>query len=142
MFWKKKEKKPDSIIEEKPIIASLKKSLRRGFWQVKNSTHEHFSLHGFQDLFDEIVSSLDFDPNDRNQAYIIRIWNKPIENYQASLKEKIQSTENIDFEVIENRIGKEINPGWLPKYVLRNLNDTSTIWIRIEKWDGKEIWSI
>lgn len=82
------------------------------------------------------------DPNDRNQAYIIRIWNKPIDNYQACLKEIVKSTENIDFEIIENRIGKEINNGWLPKYVLRNLNDTSTIWIRIEKWDGKETWSI
>ena len=46
MFWKKREEKPKSIVEEKPIIASLKKSLRRGFWQVKNLTHEHFSLHG------------------------------------------------------------------------------------------------
>ncbi len=93
---------------------SIKKSIKRGLWQIKNeSTHELFQMHGAQELLNEAVVALGEDPDD---CYMTYEFTYSFENLDDDfcLKVKEIGMEVFDFQVVRNKVGVYQKGVWLP----------------------------
>ncbi len=120
---------------------SMKKSIRRSFWQIKSGPFEHYSLHGFQFLLDELVEALGFDKEDREAVYIVTFGVHEIEDYHLKLRKGREGGEVVDFSVVENRLGQNRDPGFLPSQMFLKMDYAfDTLYLRIRKSEQAVLW--
>jgi hypothetical protein len=139
LFRKKKNIEVEK--NEMSYLFTLKRSIRRGYWQIKSpQQHEYYSLIAFSDLINEIITGIGCDPKDTGNIYELIISIKGIEGYQTKLKKGYEDSEVVEFEIEENRMGTNKDKGWLPKIMLNRFQrDYIYVYILIRKANTKAL---
>jgi hypothetical protein len=120
-------------------ITTIKKSKKRGIWQIKTHQHEIFQLQGFHKILDENAKRLGHDIEDTNTKYLITYGDEKIQNYHLLLKFKKHFHPYYYFNVLINKISKDLSEISIPEIMFEKNTKIDEVFVRIEETEIEEL---